>query len=30
MPEPPSRSSALSYIKFENTQSTGGYVSAEE
>ena len=30
MPEPPSRSAALSYIKFENTQSTGGYISAEE
>lgn len=30
MPEPPSKSTALSYIKFENTQSTGGFISAEE
>jgi hypothetical protein len=30
MPEPPAKSTSLSYIKFENTQSTGGYISAEE
>lgn len=30
MPEPPAKSTSLSYLKFENIQSTGGYISAEE